>query len=109
VLDTGPSGYRFASLGDGAPEISPLEHISAPAPPTLVLVGGRDQVLPVETAQLFQSRVVAAGGGCELVVYPDAGHPIWLYRGGENDVSHDIDARVDAFLGKIGWLAPVAR
>ncbi len=104
VLDTSPAGYRFAPLGAGAPEISPLEHVSAPAPPTLVLVGDRDPVLPVKTARLFQSRVVAAGGRCELSVYPDTGHPIWLYRGGENEVSRDIDAKVDAFLEEIGWL-----
>lgn len=109
VLDTGPSGYRVASLGAGAPEISPLEHVAAPAPPTLLLVGDQDEVLPAKTAHLFQTRVAAIGGRCELHVYPNAGHPIWPYREGENEVSRDIDAKVEAFLDKIGWIQSTVR
>lgn len=109
VLDTALSGYRFDSHGIKAREISPLAHVSAPVPPTMVLVGDQDKILPVATAKLFQSRVRAAGGRCELFVYPGAGHPIWPYRSGESEVSRDIDGKVDAFLHEIGWIEPVGR
>lgn len=104
VIDTGPNGYHGADFGEKGLAFSPLEHVSAPTPPTLLVVGTNDAVLPVGTAKAFQSRIQAQGGRCEIFTYPGRGHPLWSYRSGEDEVSRDVDAKTDAFLESLGWI-----
>jgi dipeptidyl aminopeptidase/acylaminoacyl peptidase len=42
--------------------------------PTLILHGARDQVIPVNQAELLRDRLRLAGVDHQLVIYPDRGH-----------------------------------
>jgi acetyl esterase/lipase len=54
--------------------ISPISYISAETPPTLIIHGDADTLVPIQQAQTFIDKLKAAGVPCELVVKPGKGH-----------------------------------
>ena len=49
--------------------------------PVLGLYGGQDKSIPADQIAAMQARLAAAGGGSEIIVYPDAGHAFYAdYR-----------------------------
>lgn len=55
-------------------EISPIHHVDAATPPTLILSGSDDAEVPVATLEAFCQSMHIQGGHCEMVIYPGAGH-----------------------------------
>ncbi len=53
---------------------SPLTHLVAAYPPTLLLHGEVDKTVPLAQSRAFQDRARALGVECELHVLPGAGH-----------------------------------
>jgi len=85
-------------------EISPLHNITSNAPPTLFLLGTRDEYIPVKTAELFKLRMEQCGGRCELKLFPGAGHPIYEWRKGASPLRAEVLAAADKFLGELELL-----
>ncbi len=54
--------------------ISPVTHVSADDPPTLIYHGDADQLVPIQQAELFVEAMKKAGVEAKLVVKPGAGH-----------------------------------
>jgi acetyl esterase/lipase len=73
-------------------ESSPINYVSASAPPTLLLHGDKDSIVPVNQAQLLHAKLDSSGVRNELAVYKGEGHG-WL---GNNLV--DSFNRLEAFL-----------
>jgi dipeptidyl aminopeptidase/acylaminoacyl peptidase len=73
-------------------ERSPLMHVSAKAPPTLILHGADDHCTPLGQAEEFYRALVDHGVATELVVYPREGH------GFRERVHH-----ADAWRRKVAW------
>ena len=61
--------------------ISSETHISPAAPPTLIIVGGADHLVPVEGTYRFTERARGAGIDVELVAVPYADHVFDARRG----------------------------
>lgn len=55
-------------------KISPITHVSADDPPTLILHGDADKLVPIQQAQLVIEKLKAAGVEAKLVTKPGAGH-----------------------------------
>ncbi len=55
-------------------EASPVSYVSEDAPPSLLLHGNADPVVPFEQAKLFRERLNAAGVRSRLIAIPGAGH-----------------------------------
>lgn len=55
-------------------EISPINHVTADDPPTLIIHGDKDALVPIQQAQRIIAKLKEAGVPCELVVKPGAGH-----------------------------------
>ncbi len=55
-------------------EVSPVYHVTADDPPTLIIHGDADMLVPIQQAQLVIDKLKAAGVEAELVVKPGAGH-----------------------------------
>jgi acetyl esterase/lipase len=70
--------------------ISPIYYISPEAPPTLIIHGDKDDLVPLQQSQAFVARLKEAGVEGKLVVKRGAGHG-WL------DLIKDIDQFVDWF------------
>lgn len=55
-------------------KFSPARYITATMPPTLIIHGEADPLVPLQQSQLFAQRAAAAGANVKLVVRPGAEH-----------------------------------
>ncbi len=55
-------------------QISPVYHVSADDPPTLIIHGDADKLVPIQQAELIVAVLKEAGVQAELVVRKDAAH-----------------------------------
>jgi acetyl esterase/lipase len=53
---------------------SPVNHVSAQSPPTLILHGSDDPVVPVAQATALKDKLDGAGVPVQMVIYPGEGH-----------------------------------
>jgi acetyl esterase len=102
VIDNGPGGYGFERIGDAYKSFSPLHNIKAGAPPTLILLGTDDELVPVLTAEYYQQVMEKVGSRCELRLYEGAEHGFFNYRNFEYYKKTVMEA--DLFLTSLGYL-----
>jgi acetyl esterase/lipase len=62
--------------GANRPETQPIVHITAGAPPALLLSGDADTVVAAGNTIRFAGRLRAAGNDATAVIYPRVGHYI---------------------------------
>lgn len=55
-------------------ESSPINYVNEDAPPTLILHGDADKIVPLEQAYMLRNKLDEAGVMNNLVVYPGQGH-----------------------------------
>ena len=65
---------KLKPAGRLARKVSPITHVSADDPPTLIIPGDADKLLPIEQAETFVAKLKEAGVPAELVVKHGAGH-----------------------------------
>ena len=80
--------------------ISPYHHLATGHPPTLVLHGIADALVPADTAVAYCERIAALGGDCEIVLYGGAPHGFF------NRAPHFERTllQMTRFLERLGWL-----
>jgi acetyl esterase/lipase len=71
-------------------DISPITHVSKDDPPTLILHGDADKLVPIQQAEIMVKKLNEAGVEAKLVVKPGAGH-------GWPDLHADIEKVADWF------------
>jgi acetyl esterase/lipase len=71
---------RFLDIGKS---IAPVNHVSADDPPTLIIHGDADKLVPIQQAELMIEKLKQAGVTAELVVRKDASHG---WKGMEKDI-----------------------
>lgn len=89
-----------------ARDISPVYHVSNDDPPTLIIHGDADTLVPIQQAELFLEKLKDAGVETRLITKPGAGH-------GWPNLEKDMDTFADWFdthldRGKSGQAAPPA-
>ncbi|HCY40747.1 MAG TPA: peptidase S9 [Prolixibacteraceae bacterium] len=107
VFDNGPTGYGYERIGERYPEISPIHNIEKNAPPTIVFLGTKDRLIPVETAKLFKQKMELAGNRCDLFLYEDQKHGFFNYRDDSKDKNRYFTEtlfQTDLFLESLGYL-----
>ncbi|MFC6826983.1 alpha/beta fold hydrolase [Halopelagius fulvigenes] len=67
-------GGTPAEVPDRYEAAQPVTHVSGGAPPTLLLHGGDDEVVPVESSEALAEAMAAAGDEAEVRTYPGADH-----------------------------------
>jgi acetyl esterase/lipase len=77
-----------------AREVSPIFHVSADDPPTLILHGDRDELVPLQQSATFIEKLKGAGVEAKLVVKEGAGHG-WL------TMLKDVEMLADWFDGHL--------
>jgi acetyl esterase/lipase len=73
-----------------AAQISPITHVSADDPPTLIVHGDADKLVPIQQAEAIIARFKQVGVKAELITRPDRGHDL-------NGIDKDIAAMTDWF------------
>ena len=71
-------------------QISPINHVSADDPPTLIIHGDADKLVPLQQAQIMIDKLKAAGVKTKLIIKPGAGH-------GWADVQPDLEKMAEWF------------
>jgi acetyl esterase len=76
VIDNGPGpgSYGYRRVANYWKTFSPMHNIKAPMPPTLILIGDRDHLIPLSTIKTFTEKVRATGARCDLYIFPGANH-----------------------------------
>ena len=69
-------------------DISPITHVSRDDPPTLILHGDRDELVPLQQSKTFIGRLNGASVEAKLVVKEGAGH-------GWPDIGRDMEVIAD--------------
>ncbi len=109
---------RFKKLigaGRDVTSISPLRHIRKSMPPTIILTGALDELIPSTTLIDYCNRMKQARNRCDLEIYPGVGHmlepPGEQGTGNANSSKTKYDAflRLDQFLLSLGFLPPAPR
>lgn len=113
AVDVADMFWFRKQLRDRAPALdySPLQHVDAKLPPTLLVHGKQDSITPYAGAEAFCHRAAALGRRCELHGYEGLGH-LLSRKLAEQDKTFDIDpvaaadgvARIDRFLQALGYL-----
>ncbi len=76
----GPSSKTMEGWRQVGRELSPIYFVTSNLPPTLILHGDADTLVPLDQSERFVSRAKDAGATIELVVKPGKGHG-WLTLG----------------------------
>ncbi len=102
VIDTTKKGYGWERLGDRMTDVSPVHHVKANAPPTIVFHGTADTTVPFENVQRFQKLMKEKGNRCELIPFEGGRHG-FFNRGA--DYARCVEL-MDRFLADLGYLHP---
>jgi acetyl esterase len=102
VLDLGPDHYAHKRFGKDFKLLSPMQNISENAPPTIILVGTEDRILPVPTVKKYQSTMQSFGNRCDVVLYEGQGHAFFA----KPPIKYFIETthEIDHFLVSLGYL-----
>ena len=106
VYDNGPTGYGYDRVKEYYRKISPIDNLDGTQPPTLVLLGSRDQHLPVETARLYDRRMEVHGNRCETVIYEGQKHGFFnMHKVKNTEYFAKTATEMEGFLASLGFLA----
>lgn len=104
VFNNGPENYGYERFGERYKEISPFHNIKKGAAPTVVFLGTRDHLIPVETAKKYKEAMEANGSRCDLFLYDGQEHGFFNYKDGKNKYFQEtLDGSVK-FLKSIGYI-----
>ncbi|MEM6553295.1 MAG: alpha/beta hydrolase fold domain-containing protein [Planctomycetota bacterium] len=106
VYDNGPTGYAHNRIGDRYTDFSPAHNLHAGMPPTLVLLGDQDDLIPVATAEKVRDTMTKLGVRSDLIVYPNQKHGFFNRRENDNTMYQATLQAMDTFLVSLGWLKP---
>ncbi|MDA1043638.1 MAG: alpha/beta hydrolase [Verrucomicrobia bacterium] len=102
VYDNGPGGYGHSLAREYWKEFSPMHNIDETTPPTIVFLGTKDNLIPVETAQKYKRLMEEKGCRCDLHLYEGQPHGFFNYEKKENYTETVIE--MDRFLASLGYL-----
>ena len=77
---------------------SPYENLKKGAPPTIILTGTDDKIVPVELVKNYKKRMESIGSRCDLILYEGAEHAFF----NKGDDFLDTVLQTDIFL-KSNW------
>ena len=108
ILDTTPGAWGYGSfmrrvgnkITDNPYEISPIHHISNMTPPTIILTGTNDNLVPVIKINEYKEIMISNNVRCDVIFYKDAEHG--FFNKGEDFV--DTVYQLDLFLKSNSYL-----
>ena len=76
-------------------------------PPTLLFLGTKDALIPVDTVTEFKKRMESAAVRCDLKLFEGGIHPLYSYRKGASPLRQEALGAADQFLSSIKLVAPL--
>ncbi|MBU6178043.1 MAG: alpha/beta hydrolase [Verrucomicrobia bacterium] len=103
VIDTSPAGYGNAKIGERWRELSPVHHVRAGLPPTILFHGTGDTVTPFAGAKAFHEAMLAAGNRCDLDMNEGGRHGYLMF---EEALYGETLTKSSKFLASLGFVDP---
>lgn len=101
VFNNSEGGYGYDRVKEFWQDFSPLHNLRKGTPPTTVFLGTQDKLIPVETAELYQSTMKANGDRCDLHLYEGQPHGFF------NKAKYaETIKETDTFFVSLKWLEP---
>jgi acetyl esterase len=101
VFDNGPDGgWGQERIGSRYKEFSPAHNLTSAAPPTVVFLGEKDDLVSLTVLERFKSGMIKAGVRCDTHIYK--GQPHGFFNKDPYKTATLIES--DNFLSSIGWL-----
>jgi len=98
-------GHPLGGTPERVPEmydlVSPITHASGDCPPTLLLQGEHDFIMPVEATRQLHQKLVEMGARAILVTFPQTTHGFDLFLPQVSPVAQAATYDIDRFLA---WL-----
>jgi acetyl esterase/lipase len=87
-----------------AQRVSPINHVRTGLPPSLVIHGTDDTVIPVEQAHRFAAAMTDSGNRCDLIVLDGVRHAFVIVGIGTEETIVRALGETDSFLSSIGFM-----
>lgn len=84
-------------------EICPFYHLKATPPPTLIMHGTEDLIVPFISVRVYCIRAQFLGGDCTLIPYEGAHHTFF----NQDPYYETTAANMVDFLDQLGWLSSI--
>ncbi len=97
VVDTGKKGYGQEKFGGREFELSPVHHITANVPTTLIMHGKADKTVPFENVVRFSYLMKQQSNKCILIGYKNQEHGFFNYKKSPKYFIKTL-AKTEAFL-----------
>ena len=105
ALDVTESGVAQERFAPDPSRGSPMQHIAAGMPPTLIQHGAADTTVKIEQSERFCRLMNEAGNRCKLIPYEGATHGFFNYKpDGSSKYYEPTLKAADEFLVNLGWL-----
>ncbi len=104
AADTSDKGWGSQFLGERALEISPVHHLQPDMPPTLIMSGSKDRVIPAATLRKYCRLIEEQGGSCKLIIYEGQEHGFFNYSKQNPEYYNKTVADTEDFLRALGWI-----
>ncbi|MEM7577940.1 MAG: alpha/beta hydrolase [Planctomycetota bacterium] len=110
VLDNGPAtagreaGYGHDRIGDDYVWFSPAHNVRPGLPPTLIMLGTADHLVPVAVVTEFRDAMVANGDTCDVELYRGQAHGFFNRHPGKEAMYDSTLKRSIYFLREHGWI-----
>jgi acetyl esterase/lipase len=105
AFDNGPGGVGYDRVQAYWEKFSPLHNLGKNVPPTIVFLGTKDKLIPVETAELFKQKMENNGRRCDLFLYEGHIHGFFNKYKKINKYEETL-FELDKFLVSLGYLSP---
>ncbi len=99
VFDNAENGYGHDRVKEYWQDFSPMHNLRKGAPPTIVFLGTKDDLIPVATAEKYKKTMETNGDRCDLFLYEDQPHGFF-----NKAKYNETLAEMDRFLVSLGWL-----
>lgn len=104
VIDNGPGGYGYERVGDAYKSFSPLHNLHKGAPPTLLMLGTKDHLIPVTTMEYYKVVMDKVKSRCDLKIYEGGKHGFFNYKEKDPSFYNSTLADVEAFLTSLAYI-----
>jgi len=101
---------KLAGTSRDVGSIAPMQHVRKGMPPTIILTGELDKLIPAAALAEFCDKMRQNRNRCELQIYPGAGHMLDTPgdqgedKGGPSKTKYDAFLKLDQFLLSLGIL-----
>lgn len=105
AFDNGPGKWGHQRVKERYKEFSPGYNVAPKLPPSIIIVGEKDNICQPKAVTAFAEEMKKAGNRCETHIYPGKPHDFHNWRPGAANLDYyDTLEKVDRFLASLGWL-----